>query len=508
MIILNAENTRKAELKSTEGNITLLELMENAGKAAAQFMIDNLDINNKNIAIICGKGNNGGDGYVIARHISSCNKNITIILASSEPSTEDSIIMFARSHDIKHIYYKDDKEIAIKCIENADIIIDCIFGIGFKGIPRKPIDEIIETINNSNGIKVSIDVPSGIDCDSGFITDCCVKADYTVTFTTLKPCHVIYPAKDMCGKVHVAQVGIDKSIYEDMSNIQTIDYNYVKHCFKKRKANSNKGDFGKLLSICGSVGMAGAAILAAKSAMHSGVGLVYCAAPEKTADIIASNITEAVMVYLKQNNEGRISSENIERLLKEIKIKSACLIGCGLGNDKDIFEIVSQMISNSKIPLIIDADGINAINLNKDILNKCASDIILTPHPGEMARLCSVTPADIQNHRLEYALSFIKKYNVTLVLKGANTIIASKEGIFINTTGNAGMAKGGSGDILAGMIASFSAQGMSALNAAACGVYLHGLAGDMAAARLSQTAMLPSNMISMLPEIFLQIEKG
>lgn len=501
MIILNSQQTRDAEIEMTKRGIALIELMDNAGTAAAQYIMEQADISGKRVAVICGKGNNGGDGYVIARILREHNANVAVILAMGEPATEDAKAMFGKIGHIEQLNFTNDKEQSKHCIFNADLIVDCIFGIGFSGVPRSPIDELIADINSSKAEVYSIDIPSGMDCDTGSLSECVVKANHTITFTTLKPCHVIYPAKQSCGKVTVKSVGIDKDICQSLCSMEVIKTERAMSNLPSRFANSNKGSYGRLLTLCGSKNMPGACVLSANAAMRCGTGLVQCALPECILSVASSKLTEAIFLPLEYNADGR-SKATAESILQKANRPTACLIGCGLGLDEDIKRLVADMILSLDIPIILDADGINAIVENKNILKEKSGKIILTPHPGEMARLCDTTPEQIQSKRLEYATDFAKSYGVIMVLKGANTIVTDGCNTYINTTGNAGMAKAGSGDVLSGMIGGFLAQGLSPINAAISAVHLHGMIGDYAAKRFSRIAMQPSDMINMMCEMF------
>lgn len=501
MMILNSQQTRTAEIMMTERRVELLQLMENAGTAAAQYIMEQSDVSDKRIAVVCGKGNNGGDGYVIARILQEHNANVTVILTMGKPTTEDAKTMFDKIGHIEKLDYINCREKCKEYISNADIIVDCIFGIGFSGVPRSPIDEVISDINSSKAEVYCIDIPSGMDCDTGSLSDCVVKANHTITFTTLKPCHVIYPAKQSCGTVAVKNVGIDEDICQSLCSMEVIETDKAMSNLPSRFANSNKGSYGRLLTICGSKNMPGACVLSANAAMRCGTGLVQCALPECILPVASSKLTEAIFLPLDYNDDGCIkTTANI--ILQKANRPTACLIGCGLGLDEDIKNIVADIILSFDGPIILDADGINAIVENKNILKEKSGKIILTPHPGEMARLCNTTPEEIQSKRLGYATDFAKSYGVVMVLKGANTIVTDGDHTYINTTGNAGMAKAGSGDVLSGMIGGFLAQGLSPINAAVSAVHLHGLAGDYVAKRFSRIAMQPSDMINMMCEVF------
>ena len=279
--------------------------------------------------------------------------------------------------------------------------------------------------------------------------------------------------------------------------MERTDKNIVKKAIKKRPDDANKGTMGTLLSICGSYGMAGAAMLSASATLRMGIGLHKCAVPKSIYPIIAQNIWESVYLPLSETTDGKISADNIELLLGEANKSSAVLIGCGLSVCEDSKTIVNSFIENCKTPMLLDADALNCIVDNTEILAKIKAPVIITPHPGEMARLVKSTAKEVNADREEIAVNFAKQHNVTVVLKGAGTVVASPEGrVLINKTGNSGMATGGSGDVLAGIAASLLAQGAEPFDAAAAAVYLHGLAGDIAAEQLGKISMLPSDIIA------------
>lgn len=285
--------------------------------------------------------------------------------------------------------------------------------------------------------------------------------------------------------------------------MERTDKNIVKRAVPNRPDNANKGTMGTLLSICGSFGMAGAAILAGKSALRCGVGLEKLAIPKSIYPIAAGSILESVFLPLSETSDGKISRTNIPRLLLEAKKSTAVLLGCGLSVCDDTKALVKSFVENCTAPMVLDADALNCIADNPEILKKRKSDIIITPHPGEMGRLCGITAKEVNADRVDVALSFAKKYGIITVLKGSGTIIASPNGqALLNTTGNSGMATGGSGDVLAGMTAGLLAQGKSAFDCAAAAVYLHGLAGDFAAEKLGKISMLPSDIIDYIAQAF------
>lgn len=516
MLILNNAQTKKLEdIAVNDGGIEHIKLMENAGTAAFRFINECIGVNNKSVAVVCGRGNNGGDGFAVAKRMLDGGAKVRVMLALGQPTTDDAyrLLQESESAGIKTISYVEDdneRQEFSKTLEAADIIVDAIFGVGFHGTVSDSLKNVIDMINSVRGTVVSIDVPSGVDSDSGEVAGPCVRADYTVTFSTMKPGHVIYPAVDYCGHVHVAGIGIDERvIHEQEHHISTIDYQKVRMSFPIRGNNTHKGTFGKLLCICGSLGMAGSATFAGKAAMMSGVGMVEMAVPRDIYPIVAANLIDPVYILLESSPTGTVSANSLPLILDKMRSATAIMIGCGMGKGEDVKIIVEEVIRNSDVPIIIDADGLNAIKDNLEVLSEAKAPILMTPHPGEMARLVGKTNDEVQSQRLEVASSFAMTYGVYLVLKGANTVCAAPDGsIMINLTGNPGMSKSGSGDVLAGLMGSLLAQGVDPEMAAAAAVHIHGKAGDKAAANFSQHSMTASDIIMEFSDIFSDIEKA
>lgn len=514
MIILNNEQTKKLEdFAVSDGGFAHTKLMENAGTAVFRFINDRIGVNNKSVAVVCGRGNNGGDGFAVARRMLDGGAKVRVLLALGMPTTEDAYHFLDESEEagIKTLSYveEDEKQEFRKTIEAADIIVDAIFGVGFHGTVSDTLKEVIDMINTARATVISVDVPSGVDSDSGEVSGACVMADYTVTFSTRKPGHVIYPAVDYCGHVHVSMIGIDEHmIQEQEHHISTIEYNAVRACFPSRERNTHKGTFGKLLCVCGSLGMAGSATFAGKAAAMSGVGMVEMAVTKEVYPIVAANLIDPVYTLLESSETGTISANAIPQILEKMKSATAVMIGCGMGKGKDVTAVVEAVIRSAEVPIIIDADGLNAIKDNLGVLGEAKAPIVMTPHPGEMARLVGKTNDEVQSQRLEVASSFAMTYGVYMVLKGANTVCATPDGrILINLTGNPGMSKSGSGDVLAGLLGSLLAQGMDPENAAACAVHIHGRAGDKAAEDYSQHSMTANDIIIEFSDIFADIER-
>lgn len=506
MIVVESGEMQNIEKAYVRNGLPLASLMEQAGAAVAELATKIIIQNKlKKVTVLCGKGNNGGDGFVTARFLSlMC--EVTVILANDYPATNLGKLNFEIIPDkVNILYFSEKQDECINAINDSDMLIDAIYGISFRDVLDPFSAMLIDTCNkNTKAVKIAIDTPSGIICNTGEIPDECFHADYTISFTALKPLHVLYPSTDYCGKVSVAKIGIPQSLIDTCTYVmKTTDEFIETHPLKKNKKSAHKGTNGTLLSICGSYGMSGAAVLSGMAALRSGVGILRAAVPNVIYPIVASKLTEAVFIPLPQSNDGLISINSFDTLQYQILEKaSALLIGCGLGTSNDMAELVSAMISTSNKPVVLDADGINSITMNIDVLRQCNAPVILTPHPGEMANLAGTTVADIQKNRYSIARDFASEYGVTVILKGANTLIALPDGnVYVNLTGNNGMAKGGSGDVLAGMAASFLAQGLSYAEAAIYATYYHGLAGDKCAEKYSARTMLPSDMLEELKYI-------
>lgn len=504
-MVLSCSQMRNLEQKAVDAGATYLSLMEEAGTAAACWILEKYP-GLREAAILCGKGNNGGDGFVIARRLCQSGVRVSVLLLEGQPATECARQNFERLQGLEAEVLAYDSKEAQTFIAQAEAIVDAVYGIGFRGALREQYVPFFECVNKADAVRFSIDLPSGAQGDSGMVEGVCFQADYTISFTALKPAHVLYPAADYCGEVTVAQVGIPEKLLKKSPYVmEETSLSQVKAALPPRRASAHKGSFGTLLCLCGSVGMSGAAIMSLTAAVRCGAGLVHAAVPESIYPIAAARLSEPVFTLCRENNHGGISRQEKEGVLRLAEKATACLIGCGMGNWEDTRILAEALLSQAEIPLVIDADGINAISAHIDVLKTARAPVIITPHPGEMARLLGISTQQVQLDRLNAAQTVARKYAVVTVLKGANTLVALPDGqVFVNRTGNPGMARGGSGDVLAGMIASFLAQGIPADRAALCGVYLHGLAGDRCAAKLSQTAMTPTDLLCELPSLFLE----
>ncbi len=480
MKVLTKALIRESEENAVKsGAFSFCELMFKAGKTAVEIINQKFDFQNKKVAIICGNGNNGGDGCVIAQELYRLGAEVFITFPLGKPITENASFYYNKLENIK---------VTDNLIDDYDFIIDALFGIGLNRELDNDIIALIDKINSFNAVKIAVDIPSGVEADSGKILGTAFKADLTVTFIALKPCFMLPFGSDYCGEVIVADIGVEPIGYSFLTNEPPK--------LKKRTHNSHKGTFGTALLFCGSYGMAGAAILSAKAALRSGVGIVKCAVCESIYPILTCALPEAVCIPQK-DIDGKFSDEiDLDEILSG---SNALLFGCGVGSGENIKNLLKNILCNAKIPCVIDADGINTLSESIELLRKSKAPIILTPHPKEMSRLCNISVAEVEAERLKIASIFAKEYNCIVVLKGADTVIAEPDGtVTVNINGNPGMATAGSGDVLAGIIVSLLAQGYSPIKSAKAAVYLHGEAGDAAAKKHSENSMIASDIIEEL----------
>ena len=512
MRVLTVENVKKVEEYANESGISYLQLMENAGSYCGRIIRKTFEKTNKrNVLIVCGKGKNGGDGFVIARKLHENNYNVTVMMAMGLPSDDISSEMLSRIRALNiPIVSYDNRGTTDKYFDNAQLIVDCIFGIGFHGEPDKNIESLFSKINSSSATVISIDIPSGLEGDSGKINGITVVADITIAILSLKPVHVLKPSVENCGNVVLAPICVpDKCFNKVKASLFTMNTEEISQFFIKRDSISHKGTYGTVLAIGGSYEMPNAIYFASQAAVNCGAGLVKVAFPSVMYNAIAPKTYEQTLVPLESNKSGRISQNSFKRLEKELKKCSCVVVGCGMGKDEDTKAVTKFVIENSEVPVIIDADGINCLKDNINILDNAKAPVILTPHPKEMSRIANVSVEEIQKNRGAVVKAFTKAHNCVLVLKGASTLVGTTEyeDVYVNSSGNAGMATGGNGDVLSGIIASFISQGIDAFRSAVAGVYIHGVAGDDVTEKYSMMGNTPSLILNELPTTLGKMEK-
>lgn len=508
MKVANCEQMREIDRMAIEElGIPGIVLMENAAFKVVEQIKESLgDIAYKSIIIFCGKGNNGGDGFAVARHLFNMGANVLVVLLGEKKDIKkDALTNFSTIEKlgVKIVEVKDDthlEEIAAS-LYLCDLVVDAILGTGTKGRIDGVISDVIQLINFSGRHTISVDIPSGINGDTGDVLGECVSADKTVTFALPKLGLYSYPAADYVGKLTVADISIPHSIIQAQNiNINIVDKEYIKGLLPVRRRDSNKGDYGRNFVIAGSEGMAGAAAMTSLACLRTGSGLVTLGTPRAVSGILAAKLTEVMVLPLEDDGRGVLSEKSTITVIDKANRSDVVVLGPGLSGNESIASITQAVLRESYTPVVVDADGINALSTNINVLKQCKCPVILTPHPGEMSRLTGLPIQKIQADRIEIARSFAQEWNVYLVLKGARTITAFPDGsIYINNTGNPGMATGGTGDVLAGMIASLVGQGVFIGDAAVAGVYLHGLSGDIAASSKGEYSLIATDLINAIP---------
>ncbi|WP_027628507.1 bifunctional ADP-dependent NAD(P)H-hydrate dehydratase/NAD(P)H-hydrate epimerase [Ruminiclostridium cellobioparum] len=483
-------------------------LMENAALQVVKHIEAYFGQNSnlpRDVLLVAGKGNNAGDAFAVARHLLVKGYNAKVYcLFDKAFLMGDARLNFDIIERLgaQIRLFDGTGEIAgfIDEIRRSRAVIDGIFGTGFRGRAKGYLADVINAINENSKYTISIDIASGIESASGKVSDSCIKADETVTFELPKIGQLVYPGASYTGKLAVESIGMpEEAIANIVVNTHLTDLQTVKDIIPVRSAEFNKGSCGKVAVVTGSHGMAGSGCLASRASLRTGSGLVYIGAPKSMLSIYQSVVPEAVGVGLTEYN-GILGQKSTEGILNLIKKCDVAAIGPGLSANESIYHIIAAVADSLEVPVVLDADALNALSRDTGILAKFKKEVVITPHPGELARLTGLDTAYIQENRLEVARKYSQLWGITVVLKGAKTLIADSKGtVYINPTGNAGMATAGSGDSLTGIIASLIGQGAGAFEAAVAGVFIHGLAGDIAARQKGQHGMTAMDIVECIP---------
>ena len=482
-----------------------ITLMENAGVGIIQELQRRFpDLSHKKIFIFCGKGNNGGDGFVIARHLFSLDSEVRVLLAGKLSELKGDAATNAVSArkigiqvdelDPDSLNRHDHK------LRHCDIIIDAVFGTGLNKPVAGFMEKVIDKINQFEKFVVSVDINSGVDSESGQLMGPHVKSDLTLALACWKQSHLLHPSAGVMKETRLIDIGIpEKARVKQNIRVHQCEEEDIKSYFQKRNPNSHKGDYGHVLVLAGSRGKEGAAGLTALAVLRSGAGLCTLALPASCQKAV--HPMEVMTAPLPETANGTLSLQAKEPILDLLKDKSALAIGPGITTDPETVALIGEILPLIQCPLVLDADALNAISSHKDWLEKLKPETVLTPHPKEMSRLTGVSTQEIQRNRVATAAQFATEHSLTLVLKGSPTLIALADGsVTINPTGNAGMATGGSGDVLTGIIAGLMAQGLTPCSASIAGSYIHGQAGDHFAETESQTTLIAGDLLRCLPE--------
>ncbi|MDY6864259.1 MAG: NAD(P)H-hydrate dehydratase [Thermodesulfobacteriota bacterium] len=499
----------------TEVGIPGCVLMENAAQGVVRVIKKQYLKGKKGkIAIFTGGGNNGGDGFVVARHLHNQGNLISVFLLIPPSRLKGDALLNYKiiekmGVNIFPLFNDSALELQKEKIEGNELLVDAILGTGLKYNVKDHFGRLIDYLNKSQKSIIAVDIPSGLNADTGAIMGTCITAEITVTFGLPKIGLLIHPGAERVGKLYAIDIGIPLSLVEDASiNNYLLDLPEIENFIKfKRREDTHKGNYGHLLILAGAVGKTGAAAMVCEAALRSGTGLVTLGIPKSLNQIMEVKTLEAMTHPLEETPDITLSYEawpEIQRLLTE---KKACALGPGISVSDSTKRLVLKVLQNIGIPVVLDADALNCIAGETKILTKLSTPLILTPHPGEMARLTGSDSKTVQNNRIDTARNFARNFGVYLVLKGSRSIIAEPDGtIYINPTGNPGMASGGMGDVLTGMIAGYLSQGYSAGEASKLAVFLHGLLGDRLEKEMGPSGYLAGDMIERIPRTFASIK--
>ena len=524
MKVATTEEMRGIDEKTLKKyGISVSTLMERAGLAVALKMRELFD--KKKVIVLSGGGNNGGDGIVVARNLYNWGWNVKVLLMVKRGKINPDCLAQLRIARQVGVPVEFRTTLTEKDIHGA-VAVDALLGTGMNKPLTSPLSDIIAFLNRSDVRVVSVDVPSGISSDDGQVKGEAVLADYTVTFGLPKIGHFLHPGAEHTGHLFIEDIGFPEELLRsDSLKTQTIEQADASFLLPERRKYSHKGDYGHVLLIAGSKGKTGAAFMAAKACLRAGAGMITIGVPETLVHVFQQRVTEEMILPLPDNGQGIFSGEASAGVLDFLSRKADVLaIGPGLSSGPDIAKLLKTLLMTVTAPMVLDADAINAIGGPRDILSKTKAPIIFTPHTGEMARLLEqrlvkrrgISEIEgkelgraIERNRVNSAISFSKETGAYLVLKGVPTIISEPGGrTFINTTGNPGMATAGAGDVLTGIVAAFLAQGLNPADTSILSVYLHGLAGDIAASEKGMHSLIATDIIEKLPEAFIRLKQS
>jgi len=517
MLILTAEQMRRIDERTERDHgIRSETLMDNAGREIATALIRRYpDLAERRILILCGKGNNGGDGITAARHLKSQGIAArTVLLGRGSELKGAAAWAFekARAEGVTVEEVVEDLEWSAvrRWLPEHDLIVDALLGTGTRGAATGRIREAIEAINAAGCDVASVDIPSGLCGSEPSVPGPCVEADLTVSLAALKIAHVFPPACRHAGDVLVSEIGIPGPAFEaEKVDLHWMDAAAAAALIPPRDPTSHKGDYGHVLILAGSRGKSGASVLMARSCLRSGAGLVTVAAPASAQPMIAAGVPEAMTEPLPETARGTIAREALPLLEELIAARDVLAAGPGLGTDPETAAVIRDLVGATRKPMILDADALNILAADPADRRFPAGPAILTPHPGEAARLLGTSAREIQSDRLSAARRIAREWRCTVLLKGYRSLTGAMDGrVRVNSTGNAGMATGGSGDVLSGIIGAWLAQGLAPFDAAALSAFVHGLAGDLAARDLGEISLTAGDIVEYLPRAYLALIGG
>lgn len=517
MKILTSKQMKKIDSRAIE-DIGILGpiLMENAGLQVLKHLKEKFpSVGKEKIVIVAGKGNNGGDGLVVARHLHNSGvEPLVLLLASKEEVKGDAAVNLRIAErsgvKISEVRSLKDWQVQKKNIFQSSVLIDAVFGTGLDKPPQGLYARVIEDMNRSKAHRLAVDIPSGLSSDTFRIIGPCVKADSTVTLAAPKIAHIFPPAEECIGELVVADIGIPPFLFdqEDLK-LELVEKRTVVPYFQRRKKDSHKGSYGHLFILSGSLGKTGAAVMAGQAALRMGAGLVTVGTPASCLPIVARSMVELMTEPLLETKAKTFSDEALDRVLELLDGKNALLVGPGISTHPLTSKLILSLMPKVKMPCVVDADALNIFASKPEILKSLPKPAVLTPHPGEFARLLDLSTREVVERKLELVPRFAEEYGVYLVLKGYRTLVATPEGrVYVNPTGNPGMATAGSGDVLSGMMASMIIQEKNLVEAILAAVYVHGLSGDIAAEKLGEKSLTAGDIIRYLPQAVRQLREN
>lgn len=481
-------------------------LMENAGRGIASTIEKcGGPLSKKHVLVVCGKGNNGGDGFVAARHLLNCGARISVAIVGKardvrgDAKVNLDILKKVAGGERRLAIFECSSSKSLSRSMTPDVVVDALFGTGFSGKVREPYKGVIRWINNSRATVVAVDVPSGVNADTGAVADVAVHADLTVTMGMMKIGLAVGKGRECAGKVRVERLGVPRTAYGDGPHRSFLaGARDVRILLPKRPRDAHKHSVGKIFVIAGSRGLTGAAAMVSEAAMRMGAGAVVLGTPKSVYPILAKKLTEVMVESFDETAEGSLSMNALPSIERYVKWSDVVVLGPGLSRNPETRELIRVLVRYIDKPLLLDADGLNAFERNSLLLKKKKSaHVIITPHTGELSRMSGMLSREIESDRVGCARALARTWGVTVVLKGPSTVTAGRDGtVIVNSTGNPGMATAGSGDVLAGIIAALRSQRLPDIEAAYCGVYIHGLAGDIAEHAYGERGLLATDILA------------
>jgi NAD(P)H-hydrate epimerase len=517
MKLVTGRQMAAIDRRAIASGVSGFDLMENAGRGVFEAVVERLrQGSGRKVAVVCGKGNNGGDGFVVARLLRAAQVPVqTFLLARPEEVAGDAGAHLERTRssgvEVEEVAREEGVERLVRGLEASDLVVDAILGTGLRGGARGLAAQAIEAIHRAGRPVVSVDVPSGLDADTGRAEGPCVQAALTVTFGLPRIGHFFFPGRALCGALRLVDIGIPRAAVEaEGVEVHLTTGADARRWLPRRRPDAHKGDCGRVVVLAGSVGLTGAATLCASAAVRAGAGLVTVGAPASLNDILEVKLTEAMTVPLPEVRRRRCLSLRARGEVRRLAERAdAVALGPGIGTHRETAELVHRLLADIPAPLVLDADGLNALEGRPELLRSRHEPTIITPHPGEFSRLTGRPTPDLLADPIGCARAFAVSHGVVVALKGAPTVVADPSGaVFVNPTGNAGMATGGAGDVLTGVIAALVGQGLGPEAAARLGVFLHGAAGDLARDRRGEVGLAAGDLVEALPEAVKRAGEG